>query len=264
MRPPIIEFYKDAGTIGKEVYHKINTRFAKIIEEIEKLNIDTALFAFPKEFPEDIKKKMKLLYKSETASYDYPIYVYDNKFIIVNIPIGAPLAIGLMEELGFLGINNFFACGSAGLINPEIDSTNFLLVNRAIRDEGSSYKYEKPAVYTYTDKVLTEKLADYLSSNNINFLPVTTWTTDAFFRETPNCIKKRLKQGAVCVEMECASWCAVARYRGYRFAQLLYTGDVTKQGKWGGFRDKTERYKSKYQILDLMINFVVDFIKNKE
>ena len=241
MKYPITEFFSDKEVIDKVAYLGEKEVFAECIKTLKKYKIDTALFVFTKEFPEKIKNKLQLLYFSETASCDYPVYIYNKKFLIVNEPIGAPIATVFMEELGFLGIVNFFACGSAGCVGHTVDTSKFFLVERAIRDEGTSYKYLKPSVYAYTDKELTNCLKQFLINNNFKYTTVTTWTTDAFFRETPKAIEKRIKQGATCVEMECASWCAVANFRGYKFAQLLYTSDITKQGEWSGFIDNTER-----------------------
>lgn len=40
-----------------------------------------------------------------------------------------------------------------------------------------------------------------------------TWTTDAFYRETVDKIKRRKEQGCVCVDMECSANEAVSRFR---------------------------------------------------
>ena len=53
----------------------------------------------------------------------------------------------------------------------------------------------------------------------------TTWTTDAFYRETRGKIARRKEMGAICVEMECAALFACARFRHARIGQLLYTAD---------------------------------------
>ena len=64
-----------------------------------------------------------------------------------------------LQENG-MGIKNFFACGSAGQIDQSIDSTAFVLVDRAIRCEGASYHYLEPSLYIETDKDLTNFIAD--------------------------------------------------------------------------------------------------------
>jgi purine-nucleoside phosphorylase len=59
-----------------------------------------------------------------------------------------------------------------------------------------------------------------------------TWTTDAFYRETPDKVELRRSEGCVTVEMEAAAFFAVARFRGVTFAQLLYGGDDVSGSEW--------------------------------
>ena len=60
-----------------------------------------------------------------------------------------------------------------------------------------------------------------------------TWTTDAFYRETPDQIARR-EPRAACVEMEAAAFCAVAQFRDVPFGQLLYGGDDVSGVTWDG------------------------------
>jgi nucleoside phosphorylase len=59
-----------------------------------------------------------------------------------------------------------------------------------------------------------------------------TWTTDAFFRETPKKIEDRKAMGAVCVEMECAAMQALCDFREAEFFQFLYAGDNLDHSSW--------------------------------
>ena len=59
-----------------------------------------------------------------------------------------------------------------------------------------------------------------------------TWTTDAFYRETPDKVALRRSEGCVAVEMEAAAFFAVARFRGVTFAQMLYGGDDVSGEEW--------------------------------
>lgn len=58
------------------------------------------------------------------------------------------------------------------------------------------------------------------------------------FMRTAGEVELRKSQGAVCVEMECASWSAIAKFRGYKFAQLLYFSDAVKQEGGSGIQPK--------------------------
>ena len=56
--------------------------------------------------------------------------------------------------------------------------------------------------------------------------------------------------------MECAAWCAVAKLRKLKFAQILYFSDVVKQESW----ERTIKVKKGYNnsLRDLILNLVKD------
>lgn len=262
MKAPILEIFDDEGLINKESYTKARQDSILNLDKIKKYKIDTCLFIFIKDrdLPEDILKKCKPFYTFTTGSNENWAYIYDNKFILAQSPLGGPAAGGFIEELGFYGIKNFFACGSAGQVDHNFDSSKFVLVEKSIRDEGFSYHYLKPSRYVETDKYLTKYLANYLDKTNHSYELATSWCTDALYRETPKAIAKRVKQGAVCVEMESAGWSAVAKFRGYKFAQLLYFSDAVKQEGW---KLNPDRKGIKMLVIKLMIDCVKEFVKNK-
>jgi uridine phosphorylase len=67
---------------------------------------------------------------------------------------------------------------------------------------------------------------------DVPYVLAKTWTTDAIYRETPGKIAARRDEGCACVEMEAAAFFAVARFRGVRFAQILYAGDDCSGAIW--------------------------------
>ena len=166
-----------------------------------------------------------------------------------------------MENLGFFGISNFFVCGDAGQLDTDFDPSEFVLVKQAIRDEGTSYHYLPPAMYVETSKKLNSFIYSYLKRNGYKFQPATTWTTDAFYRETPKSIDRRIEQGAVCVEMECASLAAIAKYRGYELSQLLYFSDVVKKDSWSTFHPLRDELR--LMVQKIMLDLVEEFLTAK-
>ena len=68
------------------------------------------------------------------------------------------------------------------------------------------------------EKIITDMKLDYDE--------ITTWTTDGFFRETPDRVKQFRELGAATVEMECAGIAACAQFRNVDFAQILFTADT--------------------------------------
>ena len=261
MDAPILDYFNEEGLINKESYLRNSKEDFDRVMLLKEYQIDNALLIFHKNIDEIINNdKLEEFYNFTNASNVNKCYIYDKKFVVALSPLGGSAAGGLMEELGFMGIKNFFACGSAGQIDQSIDSTAFVLVDRAIRCEGASYHYLEPSLYIETDKDLTNFVANYLKNNNYTFNNSTTWTTDAFYRETASEVELRKSQGAVCVEMECASWSAIAKFRGYKFAQLLYFSDAVKQEGWKWHPTKNEL---KIAVIKIMLACVEEFIKTE-
>lgn len=229
MEAPILDFFDEQEVTNSKKYN-ISTQ----IDILKQYKINTALFVFTHEIHQIVEEVHLLedFYEYRNASGIYKCFLYDKKFIIAISPVGAPSAAMMMEVLGFMGITNFFACGSSGQISEDLDSTKFFLVEKAIRSEGVSYHYLKPSIYANTTNQLTNHIANFLSSQNISFERGIVWTTDSFFRETRSEISLRNSQGAKCVDMECASWCAIAEYRKFNFAQLLYFSDTISNLSW--------------------------------
>ena len=73
------------------------------------------------------------------------------------------------------------------------------------------------------------KLFDELG---VDYIFGKTWTTDCFYRETVNQKNKRVEEGCICVEMECAALQAVTDFRGYELYQFLYTADDLSKLEW--------------------------------
>ena len=96
---------------------------------------------------------------------------------------------------------------------------------RALRDEGSSYHYLPASRYIELDNPVLATIESVLRTEGLPFVPCTSWTTDAFFRETKDMVAYRRSEGCLCVEMECAALAACARLRGAAFGQLLFTAD---------------------------------------
>ena len=84
----------------------------------------------------------------------------------------------------------------------------------------------------------------------------TVWTTDAPYRETRNKVLKRKEQGCICVDMECASINAVAKFRGKELFQFFYAADNLDAAKWdkrslGNIDRLSEKEKIVYLALEL-------------
>lgn len=123
------------------------------------------------------------------------------------------------------GVKTLLACGGCGVLDP-IPAGDVIIPTSALRDEGASYHYLPPARTIDLDTDVISLLTSVCAAHGVPFLPCRTWTTDAFYRETPDMVTYRKEEGCRVVEMECATLAAVSRFRGVKFGQYLYSGDV--------------------------------------
>lgn len=225
---PILDnFYNDVPYLTPDKFlGELGEKIKKIVEDY---NINTAIISWS-----DSEKFSALLTKCEFLGKDknQQAWVWDKKILIEIITIGAPMAVRTVEYFNCYGIKNLVAFGPAGCIDENFDAKKILVVEKAIRDEGSSYQYLPADLYAKTNKTLTRQLNKFLNSKNIPNTQGITWTTDAFFRETSKRIAKRISQGAVSVEMECSALAAACEFHKMRFCQFLFFSDLVKNGKW--------------------------------
>ena len=130
---------------------------------------------------------------------------------IVGCAVGAPFAVLVAEELFASGCRVLVSLTSAGQIVPAGTVPYFVIIERALRDEGTSYHYAAPSDYAEADRDLVAMAARALKSKNLQAVVGATWTTDAPFRETHEAIEWAKSKNVLAVEMEAAALYTFAR-----------------------------------------------------
>jgi uridine phosphorylase len=138
----------------------------------------------------------------------------------------------LLEEVIALGCRDFVACGGAGVLDSSIAVGQVIVPTAAVRDEGTSYHYLPPSREVEPHPEAVAAIEVTLRAHGVDYITGKTWTTDAIYRETPSKVARRRGEGCLAVEMEAAAFFAVARFRGVRFAQMLYGGDDVAAEQW--------------------------------
>ncbi len=165
----------------------------------------------------------------------HPIYVikHGEKRIAVAHPgLGAPMAVGLTEEIIARGGRKFVVTGTCGVLGADIAKGCPILVNSALRDEGTSYHYQPPARFAESSQSVTSALREQLAMSDTPFVEGAAWTTDAFYRETPAKIARRREEGCRVVEMECAALFALGAFRNVEIGALLWAADDVTGEAW--------------------------------
>ncbi len=132
---------------------------------------------------------------------------------VVACAVGAPFAVLVAEELHASGCSLIVSVTSAGVINPLAEPPYFMLIEGALRDEGTSVHYVAPSQWSHLARHLSEALDDTFSELDEPLHRGLSWTTDAPFRETETAIAHARRAGAHAVEMEAAALYAYGHAR---------------------------------------------------
>lgn len=157
-----------------------------------------------------------------------PVFLTENFGIFTGfVGFGAPMWTWVLEQLICWGVKRFIFIGWFGKINPKIDNKRTFFVEKALRDEGTSWHYDKNKdEWAYPDKDLNNKL------KTEGLEPINIWTTDAMFRQTEAEIDYAIKNNIAGFEMECSALFIVAKYYNCKIASVQMVSDYYLDGKY--------------------------------
>lgn len=148
--------------------------------------------------------------------YHTELFVFDESGLtigVVDCAVGASFAVLVAEELFASGCELLISVTSSGQITPVQAPPYFILIDRALRDEGTSYHYLPPADWSEAPAHLVDRLEGAFETIGLKVMRGATWTTDAPFRETEEAIDSMRKREILAVEMEAAALYAFAKAR---------------------------------------------------
>jgi len=143
-------------------------------------------------------------------------------FGVIARAIGASFAVLVAEELFASGCQLLVSISSAGQITPVRRPPYFVVIERALRDEGTSYHYLPASRFSQMDASLLSLLKGSLLGPASPILVGATWTTDAPFRETSAEIDEYRSMGLLAVEMEASALYAFSEARGRKVVCIAY------------------------------------------
>ena len=163
------------------------------------------------------------------ACYHTDLYVFregGHEYGILGCAVGAAFAVLVAEELFASGCQLLVSMTSSGQILPVQAPPYFIIIDRALRDEGTSYHYLPLSDYSEAAAHLTQLAREALTMAGVPIQSGATWTTDAPFRETEKAIDAAKDAGILAVEMEAAALYAFAKARD---CAVLCFAHVTNQ-----------------------------------
>ncbi len=152
---------------------------------------------------------------------------------VLGCAVGAPFAVLVAEQLFASGCELLVSVTSAGQIVAAGKPPYFVLIDRALRNEGTSSHYLPPSAYAHITppslEIARKALAGFEGGS---------WTTDAPFRETEAAIAHARSENLLAVEMEAAGLYAAAGARGFDIVcfarvtnQMAVHGDDFEKGE---------------------------------
>ena len=169
--------------------------------------------------------------------------------VVSGFGIGAPASVLCLEQLRVLRVKEFISIGMVGSLNLDLKIGEKLCIVKAFRDEGCSYHYKEPSTYiTVPEDSAFVKIADILKLK-----PVSSWTTDAPYRETEEEILYFQSKGVECVEMEASALMAVGEYYGLSvFCVGVISDHLSTQGWTPQFSHSAVK-KGLYELLNQVL-----------
>ena len=137
------------------------------------------------------------------------------EFGVVGNAVGASFAVLVAEEMFACGCELLISMTSAGQIVSKGTPPYFVLIEKALRDEGTSYHYLPPSQFSAINPKLLERLKGVFEKSQPPVFPGATWTTDAPFRETESAISYCRSEGILGVEMEASALYAFAEAKDH-------------------------------------------------
>jgi len=182
------------------------------------------VICFFKEIIDKIADEKKAKIVATNHWEDGPHHLYEieyqgKRLAFIHPGVGAPMAAGIMEDIVAHGCRTFIVCGGCGVLEKDIAVGHLIVVSGAVRDEGTSYHYLPPSREVTSHPLGVAALEVILKQKNLPYVVGKTWTTDAPYRETSAKVALRRSEGCLTVEMEAASFMAVAEFRKFILAR---------------------------------------------
>lgn len=188
-----------------------------------------------------------------TQMYEFTHAV--NQFGVVGCAVGSSFAVLVAEEMFASGCELLISFTSAGQIAKIAEPPYFFLIERALRDEGTSYHYLPPSNYSEMAPVVRESLKRAFTPFEGSMRFGTSWTTDGPFRETEAAIRYAVSQGILGVEMEAAALYAFARAKS---KTVICIAQITNQ--MAQIENDFEKADGHLDILDIVSIIAAEFL----
>jgi uridine phosphorylase len=183
---------------------------------------------------------------------------------IIGCAVGAPFAVLVAEELFASGCELLVSITSAGQIVAAGPAPYFVIIDRALRDEGTSYHYVAPAEFSHADPRLVAMATAALNRNGLSVVVGASWTTDAPFRETADAIEAARAKGILAVEMEAAALYAFAHAANRQILCLAHVTNTMGQTQQDFEKGEADGADDALRILQAIVEAKSAMAQNRD
>ncbi len=172
---------------------------------------------------------------------------------------GSRMTAELAEEFATMGVKSMILMTWGGLLQPDLKPGDIVVIDRAVRDEGTSYHYLPPSKHVHASIEMADQLINAIESRGGKCTRGTTWTTDAPFRETVEEIRQYQSEGVKTVEMESAGLFTIGQVRSIPVVSVVVGMDSLAEYRW----QVPERLDNILHSLELVYTASLDVLKSR-
>jgi len=195
------------------------------------------------------------------ACYHTTLFTWEQEGIdygIIGRVVGAPFAVLVAEELFVSGCKLLVSITSAGQLVELGQPPYVVLIDRALRDEGTSYHYLPPTPYSHLSPLLREMLCEHWEQSRLALYAGDSWTTDAPFRETEAMLAWGREQGMLAIEMEAAALYALAEAKQYPIVCFAHVTNQMAQRSGDFEKGSANGSMTMLEIIRQVVRFWLD------
>lgn len=191
---------------------------------------------------------------------EHPL-IRDDGTIVVGQVYGGPYCSIVLEELSVFGVRYAVGYGFSGTLDSNINPGTIMVAESSYCSDAISKLYTRDSE-VYADTEMLESLKGLLQSHGLRTEVGKVWTVDALYRYYPSTAAYWRRKGAKFVNLETASFYAVAKSKGIKAVYLSVVSDIVHGQKWSGWSTDLER--AVYRMWGISLDVIESLNKEGE
>jgi len=184
---------------------------------------------------------------------------------VCSTGIGGPSAAIAIEELAKLGAHTFIRVGSAGGRKKDMPVGSVVIVNAAVRGDGTSYEYLPDNYPAVADDEITSALKNAAEKLKEEYFVGGSYTRDAYYMQDEELNQQLLETQIAVSEMECSTLFIVGAKRQLKVGAIVGTDSNIMVKKQFSLKEKDRLFKeAEARSIDIAIQALVDLSKRKK